>query len=94
MSQEVEPTRKFRHSIPKEHQHSLDTRIAWLWNQRSGTVQMVHQNSPDVLDQTAASMILQALFSRNLNAIALIFKRLEGSAVPDDVLEGDDELRF
>ena len=55
---------------------------------------MVHQNSPDVLDQTAASMILQALFSRNLNAIALIFKRLEGSAVPDDVLEGDDELRF
>lgn len=82
----VETDRRFRKEVPKLHKHSLDTRLAWLWNQRSGTVQSVWENSPDVLDKTAATMILQALFGKDLNSIALIFKRLEGGAVGDEVI--------
>lgn len=95
MSRDLEQVeRKFRHAIPKEHQYSLDTRLAWLWNQRSGTVQSVRENSPDVLDHTAASMVLQALFSRDLNSIALLLRRLEGGAVTDEQVEESDGLHF
>lgn len=80
------PERRFRHSVPKAHQHSLDTRLRWLWAQRSGTVQSVWENTEDVLDKMAATMILQALFSKDLNSIALIFRRLEGGPVSDDVI--------
>ena len=33
--------KKFRRQVPAEHRASIDTRLAWLWNQRFGTVQMV-----------------------------------------------------
>lgn len=88
---EVEVVRKFRHEIPKAHRQSLDTRLAWLWNQRFGTVQQVWNSSPDMLDHTAATMILQAIMAKDLNNIALVFKRLEGGAQPDEVLI-DEEL--
>lgn len=82
----MEVDRRFRKSVPKQHRTSLDTRLVWLWNQRSGTVQAVWESSPDVLDRTAATMILQALFGKDLNSIMLIFRRLEGGAVGDEVI--------
>lgn len=87
MSTEVtRPQRKFRTEIPKAHRTSLDTRLVWLWHQRSGTVQNVWNSSPDTLDKTAATMILQALLGQDLNSIALVFKRLEGAAIEDTLV--------
>lgn len=82
------PTRKFRRSIPETHRSSLDTRIAWLWNQRFGTVQMIWKESSDVLDHTACTLILQAVMAKDLESITQLFQRLEGAAlVDDDLLE-------
>ena len=82
------PTRKFRREIPKEHKGSLDTRLRWLWHQRFGTVQMVWKESKDVLDHTAATLILQAIMAKDLDSIAQLFERLEGGSVSDtEVLE-------
>ena len=47
------------------------------------------EGTPDVLDRTAATMILQALFGKDLNSIALIFRRLEGGAVEDTVIAAE-----
>jgi len=84
MSSELIPTRRFRHEIPKKHRSTLDTRLAWLWHQRFGTVQQVWKESPDYDDKTAATIILQAIVGADLNNIQLLFKRLEGGALPDD----------
>ena len=86
MSEIVPVERRFRTRVPKAHRGSLDTRIAWLWNQRSGTVQAVWENSEDALDNLAATMILQALFGKDLNSIMLIFRRLEGGPQDDTIL--------
>ena len=83
MSQDIQPSRKFRHEIPEKHRGSMDTRIRWLWNQRFGTVQMVWKDSPDLLDHTAATIILQAVLAKDLNSIETIFQRIEGGSVPD-----------
>lgn len=80
------PDRRFRKAIPDAHRHSLDTRVRWLWNQRSGTVQAVWEHTDDILDKTAATMILQVLFAKELNSIDLLFRRLEGGAVEDTVI--------
>ena len=61
MSSELVSTRKFRSEIPELHRASLDTRLHWLWHQRFGTVQTIWQKSPDVLDHTAATLILLGL---------------------------------
>ena len=73
----------FRRQVPAEHRASIDTRLAWLWNQRFGTVQMVWKDSPDLLDHTAATIILQAVLAKDLNSIETIFQRIEGGSVPD-----------
>lgn len=78
------PVRKYRSTIPKAHQASADTRIQWLWNQRFGTVQTIWKDSPDVLDVTAATLVLQAIWGRDLESIAQIFHRLEGGALTDE----------
>lgn len=82
--------RKFRRQIPDSHRASLDTRISWLWHQRFGTVQMIWQHSQgpggDVLDHTAATLFLQAIMAKDIESIAQVFQRLEGGALPDDVL--------
>lgn len=83
------PARKFRGEIPELHRQSLDTRIQWLWNQRFGTVQTVWQKSTDMLDHTAATLILQAIMAKDLDSITLIFQRLEGGAVSDETLIED-----
>lgn len=82
MSQEL--VRKFRREVPEIHKGSLDSRLQWLWMQRFGTVQMVWKESQDLLDHTAATIILQAIMAKDLNSIELIFQRLEGGAVADD----------
>ena len=82
MSQEL--VRKFRREVPEMHKGSLDSRLQWLWMQRFGTVQMVWKESQDLLDHTAATIILQAIMAKDLNSIELIFQRLEGGAVADD----------
>jgi hypothetical protein len=74
---------RFRNSIPDAHRKSIDTRIVWLWNQRFGTVQQVWNNSKDLLDKTAATLILQAVFAKDLESITQVFQRMEGGAQVD-----------
>jgi hypothetical protein len=81
---EVILARKFRNQVPDDHRESLDTRLLWLWHQRFGTVQTVYSNSPDILDVTAATLILQAVMARDLKSIQQLFQRLEGSSVYDE----------
>lgn len=83
MSNELEPTYRFRHQVPEAWRSSLDTRIVWLWNQRFGTVQSVRQNSTDLLDVTAANLLIQAILHADLASIELILTRIEGGAVED-----------
>jgi hypothetical protein len=85
----VDRQRKFRNEIPKSHKVSLDTRLQWLWHQRFGTVQQVWLDSEDVLDKTAATMLIQAIMGRDLSNIALVFQRLEGGALVDIVIAED-----
>ena len=95
MSGELVRTRKFRHRIPESHRTSLDTRIQWLWHQRFGTVQTIWQSSTDVLDHTAATLILQAIMGKDLDSITQLFQRLEGGPLTDDkVLEQETTIRF
>jgi hypothetical protein len=77
---------RFRNTIPDAHRKSIDTRIVWLWNQRFGTVQQVWQNSKDMLDHTAATLILQAVFAKDIESIAQILQRMEGGALVDSEL--------
>jgi hypothetical protein len=82
------PTPKFRREIPEAHRTSVDTRLRWLWNQRFGTIQAVYQFTPDLLDRTAAQMFITAIWSKDLDTIALLLQRLEGGPITDeDLLE-------
>lgn len=83
MASEVVPIRRYRHEIPADHRTSLDTRLLWLWHQRFGTVQTIYSQSPDILDVTAATLILQAIMARDLKSIQQLFTRLEGGALYD-----------
>lgn len=82
----VTTARKFRSTIPREHQLSLDTRYRWLWNQRFGTVQTIWQRSPDYLDKTACTLVLQAILGKDLESIRQLLSRLEGGPVEDQVV--------
>ena len=86
---------RFRNKIPQAHKKSIDTRIAWLWDQRWGTVQRVYQDSQDTLDTMACTLILQAILGNDLSSIELLFQRLEGGAIDDqDTAErADSEMR-
>ena len=87
--------RKYRKQIPESHRTTLDTRIQWLWHQRFGTVQMVWKDSPDILDKTAATLILQAIIARDLDSIEQLFTRLEGGPVKDElIVEQDGSMRL
>lgn len=80
---DVVPIRKYRSQVPGDHRSSLDTRLLWLWHQRFGTVQTVYSQSPDILDVTAATLILQAVMAKDLKSIQQLFQRLEGNPVYD-----------
>lgn len=94
MSSEVVQLRRWRHEIPQDHRSSLDTRLRWLWNQRFGTVQMVYNKSPDILDRTAATLLLQCIMAKDLRSIQQLFNRLEGGAVYDDEVGGEQPVRI
>lgn len=98
MTSEIVPVRKFRGTIPEAHQASLDTRLWWLWHQRFGTVQMVwkvSQQNGEVLDHTAATLVLQAIIGKDLESIAQLFQRIEGGArVDEDLLDEDETIRI
>lgn len=83
MSQDVVPLHRFRKEVPPDHRESLDTRLLWLWHQRFGTVQTIYSQSPDILDVTAATLILQAIMARDLRSIQQLFTRLEGGSQYD-----------
>lgn len=87
------PQRKYRSQVPDSHRTSLDTRIVWLWHQRFGTVQTVWlaSRTGDVLDHTAATLILQAIMGKDLESIGQLFQRLEGGSLHDD--EQKEEIR-
>jgi hypothetical protein len=89
MSEEVVPIHRWRNRIPEEHRASLDTRLHWLWHQRFGTVQMIYTQSEDILDRTAATLILQAIMARDLRSIQQLFARLEGGAIYDEEIADD-----
>lgn len=92
---EVVPVRTYRVSVPQEHRASLDTRLHWLWHQRFGTVQTVYARSEDILDVTAATLILQCIMARDLRSIQQLFQRIEGGAVEDQVLaDASDAVRI
>jgi hypothetical protein len=85
---EVVPIKRYRTQVPADHRASLDTRLLWLWHQRFGTVQTIYSQSPDILDVTAATLILQAIMARDLKSIQQLFQRLEGGTMYDhEVLE-------
>ena len=86
MNDDLEPVRKYRKAIPEAHRSSLDTRVQWLWHQRFGTVQTVWQESRDILDKTAATLILQCIMAKDLNSIELLFQRIEGGAEVDEAV--------
>ena len=86
------PDRKFRGHVPDDHRTSLDTRLRWLWNQRFGTVQTVYMRSEDLLDRTAATLILQCIMARDLRSIQQLLMRLEGGSLADEALLEDGEL--
>ena len=95
MTDVVAVEKRFRRSIPEEHKTSLDTRLQWLWNQRFGTVQTICMESTDLLDNTACTLILQAIMGRDLESISMLFNRLEGGALSDEQLaDSDSTLRF
>ena len=87
------PDYRFRNQIPDAHRRSIDTRLAWLWNQRFGTVQQVWQSSKDVLDHTAATLVLQAVFAKDLESISQILTRIEGAAVTDEELHNRESTK-
>lgn len=94
MSGAIVPTRKFRREIPEAHRGTLDTRLRWLWHQRFGTVQMIWKDSPDVLDHTAATLILQAIMGKDLDSIQQLFQRLEGGSLIDqEMLDREQTIR-
>ena len=95
MSELVPITRRYRTGIPDKHRSSLDTRLAWLWNQRFGTIQTIWKESNDVLDHTACTLILQAIMAKDLESIAQLFQRIEGGALADDEhLEAQTRIRI
>lgn len=83
--------RQYRTHIPDSHRSSLDTRLLWLWHQRFGTVQTVYTRSPDILDVTAATLILQCIMARDLNSIQQLFTRIEGAPLTDQQLLDAEE---
>ena len=90
---DVVPVRSWRKQVPEEHRGSLDTRLHWLWHQRFGTVQTVYSQSTDILDVTAATLILQCILARDLKSIQQLFQRIEGGAMTDHELI-EDSLRI
>ena len=93
MSKDLVRDRRMLSNIPEEHRVSDDTRLEWLWMQRVIVVQNIYSKTDNNRDRMAASLVLQAAWSAHLGSIEMLLSRLEGGAVPDQiVLEGDSLL--
>ena len=90
MSSEIVAVRKMLSNIPEEHRITDDARLEWLWMQRVIVVQNIYLKTNNNRDKMAASLVLQAAWSAHLGSIEMLIRRLEGGAVPDQiVMEGD-----
>ena len=90
MSSDVVHVRKMLSNIPEEHRITDDARLEWLWMQRVIVVQNIYMKTNNNRDKMAASLVLQAAWSAHLGSIEMLIRRLEGGAVPDQVvMEGD-----
>ncbi|QNN98102.1 hypothetical protein SEA_FEDE_54 [Microbacterium phage Fede] len=89
---EILPVRKMLSNIPDEHRLTDDTRLEWLWMQRVIVVQSIFMRSNNARDRMAASLVLQAAWSAHLGSIEMLIRRLEGGAVPDQVVQEGDSL--
>lgn len=89
MSKELVPAKaqRFRNNVPTEWRKSIDTRIYWMWHQRLGTIQQIREKTTDVLDLTAAELVLEAVYGDDLNPLILLLQRLEGGTQRDDRLQ-------
>lgn len=86
----TEIVRRLRSDIPEEHKVTDDARLEWLWNQRLAQVAAIYLRTTDIRDRMNANLVLNAAMSSNLASIELLFRRLEGGAVADQVvLEGE-----
>lgn len=85
---------RYRREVPASHRTSIDTRIQWLWNQKFGTLQTVWMESKDVLDHTAATLLLQAIMGKDIESISQIYQRLEGGPMADEDLVEDEVIRI
>lgn len=84
--------RRLRHNIPEEHRATDDTRIQWLWMQSVAQVMGIRENTDDIRDRMACTLVLSAAWMGSLPAIELVLQRLEGAAVPDTLIEEDETL--
>lgn len=89
---EVATTRRVYRNIPDKHRSTDDSRIQWLWSQRMEVVQQIFANTDNVRDRMAATLVLSATISAHLPAIELVLRRLEGGAVPDQVIQEEEAL--
>jgi len=81
-----EVVRKLPSEIPIDHCSSSDTRIWWLWNQRLAVIQSIFARTKDLETRMACSLMLTAAMTGDLGAIELVFQRIEGAPVPDEVV--------
>lgn len=85
--------KKYRSSIPEAHLTSIDTKLRWLWNQRFGTVQKIWQETEDAETKAAATLLLNAAYIGDLQAINIVLNRLEGGALTDqELLDFSEDL--
>jgi len=84
MTDKLPAVSRYRTSIPKEHQATVDTRMRWLWMQRLGTIQSIWSRTDDYEDKLACTVILQAVMGADLQSIQTLFTRLEGGAQEDE----------
>ena len=82
---------KFRSNVPEEWRKTIDTRLYWLWHQRLGTLQMIREKTNDVLDRTAAELVMQAVYGDDLASLLLLLRRLEGGPLGDRATQASDE---
>ena len=78
--------KKYRSTIPEEHLTSIDTKLRWLWNQRFGTVQKIYMETEDAETKAAATLLLNAAYIGDLQAINIVLNRLEGGVLTDQEL--------
>ena len=80
---------KFRSNVPEDWRKSIDTRLYWMWHQRLGTIQSIREKTTDVLDRTAAELVMQAVYGDDLSSLMLLLRRLEGGPLGDHEVPKD-----